>query len=434
MDEKANLDSAILGKMDEIGSQIKSVQETNDRLTKQYDGLDLENVKNNSAEAAKKFENLQKEMVLQSEQLKTLELELSRNKTGGAGKSADSELYQKSLVHYMRRGVPIDPELVKTVYQECAKQRFCNAEPDALNYHAKDLVEGSGPAGGYFVAPEYSDQIIKRIFETSPLRQVCQTLTTSSNTLKVPLDDTQSESGWIGEIDSLDITKTAEIAEVEFPIHKVYARPQLTQDLLDDSGFNVDAWHSEKVASEMARQENTAFVVGNGAKKPRGFLTYPDRQNPDIYERGAVQQYVSTGSSGVLDNGDDFIIMQNRLFEQYQRTAAWGLHRQTFSEVMRLKDEQGQYLLDPRILQSGSSKVLLGSPVVFMADMPLVAANALSVVYASWREFYYIVDRLGMRIIRDAITAPTYIKITTTKRVGAGVGNFDAGIIMKVKA
>ncbi len=101
---------------------------------------------------------------------------------------------------------------------------------------------------------------------------------------------------------------------------------------------------------------------------------------------------------------------------------------------MILKDTNGRYLLNPRVLAEGAEKILLGKPVVLMDDMPTVAADALSVVYADFNEFYTIVDRFGIRVLRDPYTAKPYIVFYTTKRTGGTVTNFEAGKIQKVEA
>ena len=101
---------------------------------------------------------------------------------------------------------------------------------------------------------------------------------------------------------------------------------------------------------------------------------------------------------------------------------------------MQLQDTTGQYLLNPRILKEGTDKMLLGKNVTFMTDMPVVAANALAVIYANWMEFYTIVDRLGIRVLRDPYTAKPYVLFYTTKRVGGAVTNFQAGKILKINA
>ena len=88
-------------------------------------------------------------------------------------------------------------------------------------------------------------------------------------------------------------------------------------------------------------------------------------------------------------------------------------------------------MLNPRVLKTGDSKILLGKDVVFMSDMQELASNSLSVVYGNFGQSYTIADRLGIRLIRDNLTQKPYIKLYTTKRTGGGVTNFQGLKILK---
>ena len=61
-----------------------------------------------------------------------------------------------------------------------------------------------------------------------------------------------------------------------------------------------------------------------------------------------------------------------------------------------------------------------------MEDMPALAANSLSLSFGDFRTAYQIVDRIGIRVLRDPFTSKPFVKFYTTKRVGGGVVNFEA--------
>lgn len=433
-------EDVIVKKLDEIGDQVKHVQETNDRLQKQYDGLDATNIKEVADNAAKGLEEVQEiKQKLAAMDYKTrldaIELAIARN--GGAdSKNPEMEKrYKKSMLNYLRKGTPIDDEMLDVMCKSQVEMELLGAgDPEKINYLQKDLVAASGPDGGYFIIPDRSTSISTRIFETSPLRPVANTVTTTSDIWEIPLDDDEFASGWVGEVESRPTTNTAQIGLVKIPVHEGYANPRATQKMLDDAGFDIEAWVNMKVARKLGRQENTAFVTGDGSKKPKGFLTYDAWAVAGTYERNKVEQVTATGTAGTLDEADDLISLQNTMLEDYQAGASWAMHRTTFTAVMQLKDTSGAYLLDPRIIKTGTDKILLGKNVIFMSDMPAVAANALAVCYADWMEFYTIVDRLGIRVLRDPYTAKPYVHFYTTKRVGGAVTNFEAGKILKINA
>lgn len=430
----------LIKKLNEIGDQIKHVQDTNDRLQKEYSGLDFANVKDNAEKAAKALEEIQElKQKIAAEDLKArfdaIELAIARNGGTDIQQKELQAKYKKSMLAYMRKGVALPEDLLELSCKAQVEMELLGAgDPERIEFLKKDLIAASGPDGGYFILPDRSNKISMRIFETSPVRPLCSVVTTTSDTWEMILDDDEFSSGWVGEVEARPTTNTSQVGLIKIPVHEQYASPKATQKMLDDSGFDIEAWANNKVSRKFSRMENTAFVTGNGSKKAKGFLAYAAWAVAGTYERDKVEQLTATGTAGFLDEPDDLIRLQNSLIEDYQAGAAFGMRRTTFTSIMQLKDTSGAYLLDPRILKTGSDKILLGKPVVFMADMPAVAANALAVVYADWMEFYTIVDRMGIRMLRDPYTAKPYTIFYTTKRVGGAVTNFEAGKILKINA
>jgi HK97 family phage major capsid protein len=428
----------VMEKLGEIASAVKTAQETADKANGHLDGLDLKKIEAATEAATKGIEEMQiarQEEAAKQEELKQAleDLTLEVAKGGGSGApDAEEKEYRDSLIGYMRKGIGIGPELVERACRLHAEKTLIGVDENKMDMYTKDLVAGVGPDGGYFITTDRSSKISTRIFETSPLRSVASVQSTASDMFEMVIDDEEATSGWVGETQSRSDTNTPEVGLIKIPIHEQYAQPRATQKMIDDAGFDIESWLSNKVASKLGRDENTSFVVGNGSKKPRGFLTYDDWTTAGTYERGKIEQ-ISSGNASLL-TGDGLIRLQNALIQEYDLNATWGMKRSTFGDVMILKDSNGRYLLNPRVLAEGAEKILLGKPVVLMDDMPAVAADALSVVYADFNEFYTIVDRFGIRVLRDPYTAKPYIKFYTTKRVGGDVTNYEAGKIQKVEA
>lgn len=302
-----------------------------------------------------------------------------------------------------------------------------------LDLVRKDLISGINPDGGFFVPPAPMRTIETKVFETSPIRPLASILTTTSDSFKFVVDDDEADSGWVGEVDTRADTGTPKINEIIIPIHEIFAQPRATQTMLDDAGFNIEGWLTNKVSTRFVRQENLAFVAGDGSKKPKGFTDFAASADPDVYEFNTVGQ-LETAGSGVIAS-DDIKSIVGLLKEDYQSNAVFGMKRATWTEITKLKDSQGRYLFDMiSNLRDGDIMQLLGQSVVLMNDMPDIATGALSVVYGDFREFYTIIDRMGIRILRDPFTAKPFVKFYTTKRVGGSVTNFEAAKLLKIKA
>ena len=294
----------------------------------------------------------------------------------------------------------------------------------------KALSVGTDPDGGYVVNPDLSGRIVMKVFETSPMRAYASIQVISSDALEGLFDLNEASSGWVGETDSRPETNTPQLGKWRIPAHELYAKPKATQKLLDDASINMEAWLASKVSEKFARDEANAFVVGNGVNKPRGFLTYSSGTTLP----GTIEQF-PTGASGALaaapDGGDALINALYGLKQQYRANATWFMNRATTRLVRKAKDSDGAYIWSPGI-QAGQPATLLGYPVAAFEDMPDPASNSLSIAVGDMREAYQIVDRLGIRTLRDPYSAKPYVEFYTTKRVGGDVVNFEAIKLVKL--
>ena len=173
-----------------------------------------------------------------------------------------------------------------------------------------------------------------------------------------------------------------------------------------------------------SRRESTAFVTGNGVSQPRGFLTYPAGTN-----WGQIEQ-LNSGTSAVV-TADSLIRLYYSLKEAYAKQATFLINRSVVQSIRLLKDTTNQYIWQPG-LAAGAPDTLMGVPVKLASDMPVAAANSLSVVVGDFKSAYVIVDRIAIRILRDPFTEKPFVKFYTTKRVGGDVTNFEAIKLLKL--
>lgn len=293
---------------------------------------------------------------------------------------------------------------------------------------------GSDPDGGYTVTPDTSGRIVKKIYETSPMRQVAAVTTIGTDRLEGFNDLGEGTAGWVGETAPRPATGTPQLGKWEIPVHELYAFPQVTQKLLDDSMFDIEAWLAEKTSDKFIRTENAAFLNGDGVLKPRGLLTYDTAATADATRAWGIFQHVLTGTDGTFGsttNGTDKLIdLVYSVKAGYRANANFMAARSTIGAIRKLKDGQGNYAWQPS-LNALSGGTILGFNVVEAEDMPVMAADSLSLAFGDFREAYQIVDRIGIRVLRDALTNKPYVGFYTTKRVGGDAINFEAVKFLK---
>jgi HK97 family phage major capsid protein len=421
-------------KLDELGQAIEASQQSLEKGLKETSA----NAASEVTKIAQQLQDQEQKLKALEEGSKFLEKQLSKGVKTEVAEEFDSE-YREQMTKYLRKGHAIESDLVENVCKSIVNDSLIGVSKDQKEAISKSLFAGNDPSAGYFIRPQLASTMISRIFETSPIRSFANVVSTNTDSLEFIIDDNQFTSGgWVSELEARPTTDNATIGKLTIPVHEQYANPKATQKMLDDAGFDIEAWISRKVVDRISRDENTAFVKGDGSQKPRGFLTYPDYTAPQkadafgAYGRGAIEQIVS-GSSGNI-TGDGLKDLQNSLKEDYQANAIWGIRRKNFEQVITLKDSQGRYIFDTRFLQESRTLMLLGKQVVFMNDLPDAAPDSLSMVYGDFSVGYTIVDRLGFRVIRDIYTSKPFVQFYTTKRVGGDVTNYEALKLLKLSA
>jgi HK97 family phage major capsid protein len=298
----------------------------------------------------------------------------------------------------------------------------------------KALSVGSNPDGGYVAPPEIEHEIGKRLALVSPIRSIAGRREISATVYKKPFMTAGPATGWVGETDARAQTATPTLAELTFPAMELYAMPAATATLLEDAAVNIDEWLAGEVEQAFAEQEGAAFVTGDGTNKPKGFLAYTTVANGS-WSWGNIG-HVATGAAGAFpaSNPSDVLIdLIYALRPGYRQNATFVMNRKTQSVVRKFKDTTGNYLWQPPATADGRAS-LIGFPLADAEDMPDVAADSLSIAFGDFRRGYLIVDRQGVRVLRDPFTAKPYVLFYTTKRVGGGVQDFDAIKLLKFAA
>jgi HK97 family phage major capsid protein len=295
----------------------------------------------------------------------------------------------------------------------------------------KALSVGSDADGGFLVPEETEREIGRRLAQVSPIRAIAGRREVSGNVYRKPFLITGAASGWVGETAARPQTTSPTLAELAFPTMELYAMPAATQTLLDDAAVNIDEWIAGEIDTVFAEQEGTAFVSGDGNNKPKGFLAY-EAVDEDAWTWGKLG-FVPSGAAGAFaasDPSDALVDLVYALKAGYRQNASFVMNRRTQAEIRKLKDDAGNYLWSPPATVGGGA-TLLGFPVAEAEDMPDIAANSLSIAFGDFRRGYLVVDRMGVRVLRDPYSAKPYVLFYVTKRVGGGVADFDAIKLMK---
>lgn len=311
-------------------------------------------------------------------------------------------------------------------YSESFRAHFKKGDVQAA------LNKGADPEGGFLTPVEWDRTITDRLALVSPMRQLATVTPVGGTGLTKLYNMGGTASGWVGETDPRAQTGTGTFASLGFGWGEIYANPAASQQILDDSAIDLEAWLAGEVDAEFSKQESAAFFSGNGDKKPFGVLTYvTGGANAAKHPFGAIKT-VNSGNAAAL-TADGIVDVVYDLPSAFTGNARWAMNRKTQGVVRKLKDGQGNYLWQPSYV-AGQPSTLAGFPVTEVPDMPDVAANAIAAMFGDFKRTYTIYDRVGVRVLRDPFTAKPYVLFYTTKRVGGGVHNPEPMRALKVAA
>ena len=232
----------------------------------------------------------------------------------------------------------------------------------------------------------------------------------------------------MGETQARPDTYTPVLGKLMIPGQRDVAMPNASQKMLDDAFIDVEAWLAGKVSQVFSRGEASAFISGNGVNKPLGILSYAAGTSVGSQQ---VQQVVTTSASTFTYAG--LLALQNVLKEPYQANATFLTQRASMVNLLSIADTQNRPIFNMNYDRNAAGEgFVMGKPIRFAADMPAVAANALAMAYGDWKQAYQIVDRMGIRVLRDPYTNKPFVRFYTTKRVGGAVVNFEAYKVAKI--
>lgn len=393
---------------DDFMEAFEAFRETNDeRLS------DIERKMSADVLTREKLDRIDKALDENKQAMDELTLKRARPALGRrGGVTADTQEYKAAFEAYIRRG----------------------EEGGLRDLEAKAFSGSAVADGGYLLPNETDSDIGRRMAVVSPIRALATVRQVSGAVLKKPFALSGLSTGWVSETAARPQTNTPQLSELTFPTMELYAMPAATQSLLDDAAVDIEAWIAAEVDIAFAEQEGTAFVSGDGVNKPKGVLAYDKVANAS-WSWGKIG-YVATGAAGAFASSGAQDVLIDAIYSLkagHRQNGNFMMNRKTQSTLRKFKDSTGNYLWNAPA-SAGQAATLLGFPVAEAEDMPDIAADSFSLAFGDFRAGYLVVDRTGIRILRDPYSAKPYVLFYTTKRVGGGVQNFEALKLVKFAA
>lgn len=289
----------------------------------------------------------------------------------------------------------------------------------------KAMQTGVDADGGFAVPEELNTDILSALRNEVVMRQECTVMTVGTPDWKKLTNKGGIASGWVGETDERTETGTPKLGVISPVWGEIYGNPYATQTMLDDAFFNVESFIVNELSQEFAEKEEEAFTLGDGNKKPKGFLAYETTAQADKDRDWGKLQNVVAGAANLTT--DDIVKLTYTLRKVYRSGAKFMLNNQSLLAVRLLKDDKNNYIWQPG-LQLGQPSLLSGFAVAENEQMPDIgdASGKAPIAFGNFKRGFYIFDRIGIRMLRDPYTKKPFVGFYTTKRVGSMLHDSNA--------
>ena len=341
---------------------------------------------------------------------------------------------------FQLKGKPFPGELSTDGYKQYKSAFFKTlagvSVDDLSSDERKALSAGSDPDGGYMLPHATTGSVITKMYEQSVMRQLATVQTISTNDIEGLIDNDDATAGWVSELGTRSDSATPTVAKYRIEAHEMYAMPKASQRILDDAATDVEAWLAAKTADKFGRVEGLAFWQGTGTGQPRGLASYTTAATADEARAWGQFEHVKTGANGAFHTtkADPLQDLLGAFKDQYLQNATWCMRRELRTDIRKMKEATSdRYLWEPS-LQAGQPDRLLGYPVRIDQYMPAKATDSLSLAFGDFKQAYLIVDRMGIRTLRDPFTAKPYVVFYSTKRTGGGAQSTEAVKFLKLSA
>ena len=269
-----------------------------------------------------------------------------------------------------------------------------------------------GTAGATLVPEQFLNELVRNLVEYSPMRQVARVQQVAGSPIKLPRRTAALQAAWVAE-GSQSSSSEPTYGQHSVDVHEARVFVDVSNQLLEDSAFDLASELARDFAEEFGRLEGAAFVGGNGTTAPEGFLT--------------SSEFETEEASGAAISADDLIDLFHAVPSTFASRGTWLMNRATMGAVRKLQSDVGTYLWADSIAP-GNPATILGRPVVEMPDMPGAAEDAVPIAFGDWNAGYRIFDRIGLSVLRDPYSRGDYseVRFLARRRVGGLLVNAEA--------
>jgi len=304
------------------------------------------------------------------------------------------------------------------------KRAFWNAmRSKTAGYEVLNALQvGTDSEGGYLVPDEFERTLVEALQEENIFRTMAKIIQTASGDRKIPVVASKGTASWVDEEGAIPESDDA-FGQVSIGAYKLATMIKVSEELLNDSVFNLESYIAREFARRIGAKEEESFFIGNGTGKPTG-----------IFNATGGAELGVTAASATAITVDEIMDLFYSLKSPYRKNAVFVMNDSTVKAIRKLKDGNGQYLWQPSI-SAGQPDTILNRPVKTSAYVPAIAAGAKTIAFGDFG-YYWIADRQGRSFQRlnELYAATGQVGFKATQRVDGKLILSEAIKVLKMKA
>lgn len=267
------------------------------------------------------------------------------------------------------------------------------------------LQIGTDSEGGYLAPDEFEKILIESLEEQNIFRQLANIITTSSGDRKIPVVATKGTASWVDEEGVIPESDDS-FGQVSIGAYKLATMIKVSEELLNDSAFNLESYIAKEFARRIGAREEEAFFIGDGTGKPTGIFNATGGASLGI-----------TAASATAITIDEIMDLFYSLKSPYRKNAIFTMNDATVKAIRKLKDGNGQYIWQPSVT-AGQPDTILNRPVKTSAYVPTLGSAAKTIAFGDF-SYYWVADRQGRSFQRlnELYAATGQVGFKATQRV-----------------
>jgi len=303
------------------------------------------------------------------------------------------------------------------------KQAFWRAMRNKNSFDVQNALQiGTDSEGGYLVPDEFERTLIEALQEENIFRQLAKVITTSSGDRKIPVVASKGTASWVDEEGAIPESDDA-FGQVSIGAYKLATMIKVSEELLNDSVFNLESYIAKEFARRIGAKEEEAFFTGDATGKPTGIF----------YSTGGAELGVTTASATAITI-DEVMDLFYSLKSPYRKNAVFVMNDATVKAIRKLKDGNGQYIWQPSIT-AGQPDTILNRPVKTSTYVPIIAAASKTIAFGDFG-YYWVADRQGRSFQRlnELYAATGQVGFKASQRVDGKLILAEAIKVLQMKA